>query len=195
MCAHKCHEPSVIEKEVINAQTSLAVVINVHLPVFLMGHLIKKLFVAAGLLSHPITAPPCQNLCHWPSHPIPHCKHVPRVSYDICVSRSCDGMLLACYSSAGAPCWLPSSLQPCSCCGWVTCHRRSRRSRGGTSGVKVQGTMVKESEGIDAAAFHHSPLCTLQAGWRSSPLGAYPSLRAHPPLPPPCQTEDGRVCI
>lgn len=99
-CAQTCHtpHPSMIEKGWINEQTSLAVVINVHLPVFLMGHLIKNLLVAAGLLSHPISAPPCQNLCHRPSllHlPIPlQLKHVPRVSYDICVSRSCDGMLL-----------------------------------------------------------------------------------------------------
>lgn len=104
--------PSMIEKGGVNEQTSLTVVINVHLPVFLMGNLIKNLLVASGLLSHPITAPPCQNLCHRPFRSSPHSNHLPRVSYDICVSGSCDGMLLACYSSAGAPCWLLSTMQP-----------------------------------------------------------------------------------
>lgn len=97
-CAQTCRSPhpSMIEKGGINEQTRLAVVINVQMPVFLMGHLIRSLVVAAGSLSHPITAPPCQNLCCWPPHPTipPHSrKHVPGVSYDICVSRSCDGML------------------------------------------------------------------------------------------------------
>lgn len=100
----------------VNEQTSLTVVINVHLPVFLMGNLIKNLLVASGLLSHPITAPPCQNLCHRPFRSSPHSNHLPRVSYDICVSGSCDGMLLACYSSAGAPRWLLSTMQPHWCC-------------------------------------------------------------------------------
>lgn len=64
--AQTCHSPhpSMIERGGINEQTGLSVVINVHLPVFLMGHLIRNQLVAAGLLSHPITAPPCQNLCH-----------------------------------------------------------------------------------------------------------------------------------
>lgn len=124
----------------MNKQTGLNVPINVHLPVFLMGHLIKKLLVAAGLLSHTITIPPCQNLCHWLSRPTPYTKHIPCVSYDICVSGSCEGMPLACYSSAGAPCWPPSILR-CWCCGWVTRHKLTSR---GSSGVKVQGTMVRE---------------------------------------------------
>lgn len=132
-----------IEKGGVNEQTSLTVVINVHLPVFLMGNLIKNLLVASGLLSHPITAPPCQNLCHRPFRSSPHSNHLPRVSYDICVSRSCDGMLLACYSSAGAPRWLLSTMQPHWCCvlwpatGW-------RIKRGGWGGFKVQGTVFKE---------------------------------------------------
>lgn len=53
-----------IESGPINEQTGLTVVINVHLPVFLMGNLIRNLLVAAGLLSYPITASLCQNLCH-----------------------------------------------------------------------------------------------------------------------------------
>lgn len=61
LCVQTRHSPhpSMAEKGRINEQTGLAVVINVHLPVFLMGHLIKNLLVAAGLLSHPITTPPC----------------------------------------------------------------------------------------------------------------------------------------
>lgn len=42
------------------------VVINVQLAVFLMGQLIKNRLLAAGFRSHPITAPPCPNLCHRP---------------------------------------------------------------------------------------------------------------------------------
>lgn len=51
--------PGLIEKGEINDQTSLTAVINVRLPGFFAGHLIKNLLVAAGLLSHLITAPPC----------------------------------------------------------------------------------------------------------------------------------------
>lgn len=123
----------------INEQTGLTVVINVHLPVFLMGNLIRNLLVAAGLLSYPITDPLCQNLCHRQLTPPPSPSiHLPRVSYDICVSGSCDGMLLACYFSAGAPCWLPSISQPRRCCcrGWVTCQKAGAGTGGG-GGVSV----------------------------------------------------------
>lgn len=127
--------PSMIEKGGVNEQTSLTVVINVHLPVFLMGNLIKNLLVASGLLSHPITAPPCQNLCHRPFRSSPHSNHLPRVSYDICVSGSCDGMLLACYSSAGAPCWLLSTMQPHWCCVlWPATGWRIKKKGGGGMG-------------------------------------------------------------
>lgn len=54
-----------IEGGRINEQTGLTVVINVHLPVFLMGNLIKNLLVAAGFLFQPITAPLRQK-------PLPH---------------------------------------------------------------------------------------------------------------------------
>lgn len=118
-CAQTCHtpRPSMIEKGWINEQTSLAVVINVHLPVFLMGHLIKNLLVAAGLLSHPISAPPCQNLCHRPSSytsPSPFNSNTSLVSHMTSVSRGpVMECCFACYASAGAPCWPTSILQPC----------------------------------------------------------------------------------
>lgn len=113
-----CHvpHPSLMEKGAINEQTSLAVVINVHLPVFLMGHLIKNLLVAAGLLSHPITAPPCQNLCHWPSFPIPH-SNTSLVSHMTSVSR---GPVMECCSPAMPPQVLPAGRHPfCSHAGAV----------------------------------------------------------------------------
>lgn len=61
---------------------------------FLTGHLIKNLLVAAGLLSRPIIGPPCQNLCHWRSHPIPRTNTSP-VSHKTSVSR---GSVMECYS-------------------------------------------------------------------------------------------------
>lgn len=139
--------PSMIEKGGVNEQTSLTVVINVHLPVFLMGNLIKNLLVASGLLSHPITAPPCQNLCHRPFRSSPHSNHLPRVSYDICVSGSCDGMLLACYSSAGAPCWLLSTMQPHWCCVlWPATGWRIKKRGGGYGvGSKFKGQCLRKN--------------------------------------------------
>lgn len=151
----------------MNKETSWTVVINVHLPVLLMGYLIKSLLATAGSLSNSITGPPCQNLYHGPSHSLPHSKHVSCVSYDICVSGSCDGMLLARYFSAGAPCWHTSISQSSRCRGGATCHRRRKTGR---SRVKVQGTMVKELQGIYKAAFHHHKSHRAYAGGKNSRL-------------------------
>lgn len=58
-CAQTCRSPhpSMIEKGGINEQTRLAVVINVQMPVFLTGHLIRSLVVAAGLAIPPHYCP------------------------------------------------------------------------------------------------------------------------------------------
>ncbi|MEQ2313675.1 hypothetical protein AMECASPLE_004478 [Ameca splendens] len=89
-----------IESGPINEQTGLPVVINVHLPVFLMGNLIRNLLVAAGLQSQPITEPLHQNLCHrQPPRPALH-PH-PLVSHMTSVSQ---GSVMEC-------CWPAISLQ------------------------------------------------------------------------------------
>lgn len=156
----------------IDEQTSLAVVINVPLPVFLMGHLIKNLLVAAGLLSYPITAPPCQNLCHWPSHPSPTQTCPSCLIWHLCLEVlwwNATRLLCLRRCSLLAAIHFAAMMVLCAVAEWPVAGSEVGR----VSGVKVQGTMVKESEGIDAAAFHHYPLCTLQAGWKSSPLEAY----------------------
>lgn len=174
-CAQTCHSPhsSVIEwGRGIDEQTSLAVVINVPLPVFLMGHLIKNLLVAAGLLSYPITAPPCQNLCHWPLHPSPTQTCPSCLIWHLCLEVlwwNATRLLCLRRCSLLAAIHFAAMMVLCAVAEWPVAGSEVGR----VSGVKVQGTMVKESEGIDAAAFHHYPLCTLQAGWKSSPLEAY----------------------
>lgn len=94
-----------IKKGRINEQTRLTVAINVHLTVFLMGYLIKNLLVAAGLPSHPITAPPRQNLCHWPS-PTPNTS---LVSHMTSVSQ---GPVMECCAAAIPPQVLPAGRHP-----------------------------------------------------------------------------------
>lgn len=176
-----------IKRGRITEQTSLTVAINVHLTVFLMGYLIKNLLVAAGLLSHPITAPPCQNLCHWPSPTL----NTSLVSHMTSVSQ---GPVMECcsprYSSAGTPRWPPSI---CSHADAVAEWPVAGWGVGRASEVKDQGTMVG---GNWCSCFPSQP--TAYTGWKSSPFTTlppttYPPNQAHPP---PYQIgEQCHVCI
>lgn len=86
------------------------------------------------------------------------------VSHMTSVTRRCDGMLLACYASAGAPCWAPSILKPIWCCGWLVCDRlrkKVKRSQGSTENL----------ERTSAAAIHHRLFSTFQAGWILQSIG------------------------
>lgn len=78
--------------------------INVHLAVCLIGHLIKNLSAAAGSRSHPITVPPCQNLCHRPSWPNPQ-SNTSLVSRMTSVSQ---GPVMECCSPTTPPQVLPA---------------------------------------------------------------------------------------
>ncbi|CAB1441235.1 unnamed protein product [Pleuronectes platessa] len=124
-----------------------------------------------------------------PAHP--PTPNMSLVSHMTSVSR---GAVMECCSPAIPPQVLPAGRHS------LHIHAGAVAER---PGVKVQGTMVKESRGIAAAALHHWSLCTLQTGWKSShlyeltalPPPDYPLKQAHPPLPPPCQTEGGRALL
>lgn len=109
-CGQTCLalHPNMIESGRINEQTGLTVVINVHLPVFLMGKLIKDLLVAAGFVSLPITAPLRQSLLRWPSHPSPT-PFTSLVSHMTSVSR---GPVMECCSPVISPQVLPVGCHP-----------------------------------------------------------------------------------
>jgi len=89
-----------------------------------------------------------------------------------------QGPVMECCSPASPPQVLPTGCHPFRSHAGAAAERPVTRWDRGGSRVKVQGTMLKESEGRDAAAFHHC-MRTLQAGWKkkkSSPqhLPAYP---------------------